>query len=85
MLLIHHGAVLIWELPMPITIDAIYEGGALKPSKPLQLEEKEKVTITIHSRKSVAQRTYGMVGWTGDAETVERVALEDEFGLLESP
>jgi hypothetical protein len=29
--------------------------------------------------------TAGMLGWTGDAETVERLALDPEFGVEESP
>jgi hypothetical protein len=30
------------------------------------------------------RRAYGLLGWTGDAETVRRVALDPEFGVLES-
>jgi predicted DNA-binding antitoxin AbrB/MazE fold protein len=32
---------------MTIDVDAIYEDGVLKPERPLQLEEKAKVHVTI--------------------------------------
>jgi len=34
---------------------------------------------------SRAKATSGMLGWTGDAATVERIALDPEFGIEESP
>ena len=30
-------------------------------------------------------RTYGLIRWTGDADTLERIACDPEFGILESP
>jgi predicted DNA-binding antitoxin AbrB/MazE fold protein len=68
-----------------ITIEAIYENGVLKPSQPLPLEEHETVRITIEPRISWAERTAGMLPWTGDPEVLRRLAEDDEFGLLESP
>jgi predicted DNA-binding antitoxin AbrB/MazE fold protein len=70
---------------MPITIEAIYENGVLKPSQPLPLEEHETVQITIEPRISWAERTAGMLQWTGDPEVLRRIAEDDEFGLLGSP
>jgi predicted DNA-binding antitoxin AbrB/MazE fold protein len=70
---------------MPITVEAIYENGVLKPCQPLPLEEHEKVRITIEPRISWAERTAGMLQWTGDPEVLRRIAEDDEFGLLESP
>lgn len=70
---------------MSITVEAVYENGVLKPTQPLPLKEQEKVCLTVHSILDVVERSYGIIGWTGDAETVERVALDDEFGILESP
>jgi predicted DNA-binding antitoxin AbrB/MazE fold protein len=72
------------ETAMPITIEAIYENGVLKPSQPLPLEEHETVRITIEPRISWAERTAGMLQWTGDPEVLRRIAEDDEFGLLES-
>ena len=70
---------------MTITVDAIYENGMLKPVKPLPLEEHEKVTLNIYPAISLAKHTAGMVPWTGDVETLERLARDPEFGILESP
>lgn len=32
---------------MPITIEAVYEGGVLKPAGPLPLQEHERVRVTV--------------------------------------
>jgi len=70
---------------MSITIEAIYENGILKPIQPLPLKEHEKVTLTIQPAPSVARQTAGMVPWTGEVETLERITRDPEFGILESP
>jgi predicted DNA-binding antitoxin AbrB/MazE fold protein len=70
---------------MALTIDAVYENGVLKPSQPLPLKEHEKVRITVEQGDSPLLRAYGIIGWTGDAETLERIALDPEFLLEESP
>ncbi len=63
---------------MPLTVEAIYENGVLKPVQPLPLKEHEKVTITVAPAMSIARQTAGMVPWTGDAETFDRVLAEAE-------
>jgi predicted DNA-binding antitoxin AbrB/MazE fold protein len=70
---------------MAITVEAIYENGVLKPVKPLPLNEHEQVEVTVRPKVSVARQTAGMIPWTGDAETLERIACDPEFGILESP
>jgi predicted DNA-binding antitoxin AbrB/MazE fold protein len=76
---------------MTITVEAIYENGVLKPVQSLPLQEHEKVQVTVHTPVSVqsalaaVQRSYGLLRWTGDRETVERVALDPEFGIREAP
>lgn len=70
---------------MSITIEATFENGVLKPTRPLALKEHEKVQITIHTAVSRVRASYGLIGWTGDAETIERIACDPEFGILESP
>jgi len=70
---------------MPLTVEAIYENGVLKPAQPLPLQEHEKVQITIQPAISLAKQTAGMVPWSGDAETLERLVRDPEFGILESP
>jgi predicted DNA-binding antitoxin AbrB/MazE fold protein len=57
----------------------------LKPTQPLALKEHERVQVTIHSPISLARQTAGMIPWTGDVETLERIASDPEFGILESP
>jgi len=70
---------------MTISVEAVYENGLLKPNEPLPLEEHEKVRVTIEPTRSWAERTAGMLKWTGDPEILRRVAEDDEFGILESP
>jgi predicted DNA-binding antitoxin AbrB/MazE fold protein len=70
---------------MPLTVEAIYENGVLKPTQPLPLKEHEHVRLTLHTEDSPLVRAYGILGWTGDAETLERVALDPEFLLEEAP
>lgn len=76
---------------MPLTIDAVYENGVLKPSQTLPLRENEQVRLTIHTAIEVrsaldaVERSYGLIHWSGDSETLRRIAEDDEFGILESP
>jgi predicted DNA-binding antitoxin AbrB/MazE fold protein len=74
---------------MEMTVDATYEDGVLKVAQPLPLEEHEKVRVTIADRPewraSRVQATYGMMGGKLDAETIERIALDPELGIWESP
>ena len=68
---------------MSLTIEAIYENGVLKPSGPLPLREREHVQVTVHRPASVADQTYGMIGWSGDADTFDRLFEEAEASLRE--
>lgn len=68
---------------MAIVVEATYENGVLKPSEPLPLKEHEKVQVTIEPELSWAERTAGMLHWTGDPELLRRIAEDDEFGILE--
>jgi predicted DNA-binding antitoxin AbrB/MazE fold protein len=69
---------------MTITIEAIYENGVLRPTRPLPLQEQEIVRITIEPERSWAERTAGLLRWTGEPELLQRIAEGDEFGVLES-
>ena len=64
---------------MPITVDATYDNGTLRLSQPLPLEDQAKVRVTVHTQSSPLLEAYGVLGWTGDAETLERIALDPEF------
>ncbi len=70
---------------MSIDISATYENGVLKLDQPLPFEEHQRVTVTVREEASVVDRTYGLLGWTGDPEVARRIAEDDEFGVLESP
>jgi predicted DNA-binding antitoxin AbrB/MazE fold protein len=69
---------------MSITVEATYEGGVLKPSRPLPLTEHETVQVTIEPQRSWAERTAGMLKWTGDPEELERLAMDPQFDPQES-
>jgi predicted DNA-binding antitoxin AbrB/MazE fold protein len=76
---------------MAITVEAVYENDVLKPTEPLPLTEHERVQLAVHrstdtqAALDAVQRSYGLIRWTGDFETLRRVAEDDEFGILESP
>ncbi len=70
---------------MSIVVEATYEDGMLKLGQPLPLAEHEKVRVTVEPEVNWVDRTYGLLRWTGDPETLRRLAEDDEFGILESP
>ena len=75
---------------MTFTVEAIYENGVLKPTRVLPFKEHETVRLFIEAPADIqkaleaVQRGYGLIPWTGDAETLRRIAEGDEFGILES-
>jgi predicted DNA-binding antitoxin AbrB/MazE fold protein len=69
---------------MTLTVEAIYENGVLKPARPLPLKEHETVRITIEPQLSWAERTSGILQWTGDLEDLRRIVEDDEFGIREA-
>jgi predicted DNA-binding antitoxin AbrB/MazE fold protein len=70
---------------MQITVEATYENGVLKPVHPLPLKENERVRLSIDFQLTLAERTAGMLQWTGDFKVLRSVAEDDEFSILESP
>lgn len=64
---------------MTLVVDPTYEDGVLKPSGPMPLKEHETVQLTVQSQASPILEAYGIMGWRGDAETLERFALASEF------
>jgi predicted DNA-binding antitoxin AbrB/MazE fold protein len=71
------------ELAMSITVEAVYENGVLKPAQPIPLKEREQVRVTIHTPDRLADQTYGMIGWSGDAGTFDRLLQESEADCWE--
>ena len=78
-----------------ITIEAIYEDGVLKPTQPLPLREHETVRIIVQAvdqptptdleeARCIVRRSQGLIGWTGDIETLRRLAESPEFDPQES-
>jgi predicted DNA-binding antitoxin AbrB/MazE fold protein len=76
---------------MSLTVEAVYENGVLKPDQPLPLKEHERVRLSIQPSADVqkalgaVERSYGLIRWTGDSETLRQIIEDDEFSILESP
>lgn len=77
-----------------LVIEATYENGVLKPSSPLTIKESVKVLVTVQvpdepevvtreEAERIVRRSQGVFGWTGDAETLRRIAEDPEFDWLE--
>jgi len=63
---------------MSKSIEAVYEGGVLRPLSPVMLKEHEKVRITLEGKESVVRATSGMFGGLNDS-TIDEIALSPEF------
>jgi len=70
---------------MSFEVEATYENGVLKLDKPLPFQDHERIMVTVKSKTSRVDESYGLIGWTGDPEILRRIAEDDEFGVLESP
>jgi predicted DNA-binding antitoxin AbrB/MazE fold protein len=68
---------------MTLTVEAIYENGVLKPAQPLPFEEQERVQVTVRIASNWVAETAGMIPWTGDHETLQRLAEDVEFDPME--
>ncbi len=63
---------------MAITVEAIYENGVLKPTEPLPWKEGERLRITVSSLDSPILKAYGIMGWKGTSEELDRLLAEIE-------
>lgn len=70
---------------MSLEVEAIYENGCLKLDHPLPLAPQQRVRVVVQAEPTAARRSYGIIGWKGDAETVRQAALDPAAGVLESP
>ena len=70
---------------MSLEVEATYENGVLKLDEPLPFKEQERIIVTVKSKTSRVDESYGLIGWTGDLTILRQLAEEDEFGVLESP
>ena len=63
----------------PLVVEGVYEKGMLKLDQPLPLSEHQRVRITIHAGKTLAEQTAGLRGWKGPAELAEYFAMDPEL------
>jgi predicted DNA-binding antitoxin AbrB/MazE fold protein len=70
---------------MPLTVEAIYENGVLKPAQPLHLQEHQRVRIIIEPAGNWVEETYGICGWKGSAAEAERFATDPELDFPPPP
>ena len=70
---------------MALEVDAVYEDGILKLDREIPLDNGQRVHLTIQASGGRAKKSYGLMGWKGDAKTIEEIALDPDFGILESP
>jgi predicted DNA-binding antitoxin AbrB/MazE fold protein len=64
---------------MAITVEAVYENGILKPSEPLPWKDGQKVRVVVSSLDSPLLKAYGIMGWKGSSEELDRLLSEIEF------
>ena len=64
---------------MPLSVDATYENGVLKPAVPLPLQELAKVRLTIVPAEDWVQATAGMFGFRGSPEEAEYFAKDPDL------
>ena len=68
---------------MTHTVDATYENGTLKLAHPLPLKPNEHVRVTVETQTSPLLQAYGILGWEGDHESLQRLIEESEFDQQE--
>lgn len=69
---------------MSIEVEATYENGTLKLDTPLPFKDHERIVISVKSKVSRVDESYGLIGWTGDVDALRRIAEDDEFSTLGS-
>jgi predicted DNA-binding antitoxin AbrB/MazE fold protein len=76
---------------MPITVEAVYENGVLKPTQPLPFKEHERVSITVQTNTDVqtshktGPRGYGLIQWTGSLDDLDYLIEDVANDPLEGP
>jgi predicted DNA-binding antitoxin AbrB/MazE fold protein len=73
----------------PLVVEAIYENGVLKPTRPLPLQEHERVQVTVDTSANVrkafdaVERSYGLIHWSGSPEDLDYLIHDVENDPLE--
>jgi hypothetical protein len=57
----------------------------LKPSRPLPLPEKQRITVTIHDSAEGRRQGFGLVPWTGSLEDLDYLIEDIENDPHEGP
>lgn len=70
---------------MAITVEAVYENGVLKPSEPLPWKDGERVRVAVSGLDSPILKAYGIMGWKGTSEELDRLLAEIESDEDEVP
>src|SRR6516164_1857516 len=70
---------------MGLDIEAVYHDGVLRLEREIPLENGQRVRLTIHPPGGRVEKAFGLMGWQGTSEEFHRIALNPEFGILESP
>jgi predicted DNA-binding antitoxin AbrB/MazE fold protein len=65
---------------MTLEVTAVYEDGVLKPESPLPLREHQRVTVQVLPQTSRIRQTAALLKWTGDLETLRRIAEDPVVG-----
>ena len=62
---------------MSLEVQATYEGGVLRPDRPLPFQERQRVTVTVtsdgtsNSDGTSIHETAGLLAWTGKPEDLD--------------
>ncbi len=67
-----------------ISVKATYENGMLKLAEPLPLAEQETVSVMVFIGPSFAERSAGLLKWTGPPEDLDYLINSPEEGLWTS-
>lgn len=70
---------------MTLTVEAVYENGVLKPTQPLPLKDKERVEITIQTKRNWVEETAGIMGFQGTSEEADYFAMDPELDFPPPP
>ena len=70
---------------MSLEVEATYENGVLKLDQPLDLNDKQRVTVIVKPQAARIWSHAGSLKWTGDPEVLRKIAEDPEFGVSESP
>ena len=69
---------------MSMEVEATYEGGVLRLDKPLPLDDRERVIVTVKPREGHIRRSAGLIPWTGEAKALEHLLGPDNLPWDES-